>query len=193
MKKPYYNQKDREKIKEGKTLRAAQMKVILAFALLRNELTSSFPGSIFRIKRKKKVILKNNNDLQIGYSPKFRVWATSNEHPEGKMYYSDFLLNQHGDLIKSTAIKTHLHGYTNIWARISYNQINIMLFSEVCSNDGKEIYHGDVVYIAGEGNVLVKFPFFDLYERIYTGDQSDIQKKVGNIYENPELIKLVNQ
>jgi hypothetical protein len=52
MKKPYYNQEDREEIKEGKTLRAAQMKVRLAFSAFYNEWTSSFPGSLFRKKNK---------------------------------------------------------------------------------------------------------------------------------------------
>jgi hypothetical protein len=68
----------------------------------------------------------------------------------------------------------------------------VLMFSGIILNKD-EIYEDDVVYISGEGFTLVKFPFFDLYERIYTGDQSDIQKKVGNIYESPELIKLVNQ
>lgn len=63
----------------------------------------------------------------------------------------------------------------------------LMQFSGLKDKNNNEIYEGDVIYIAGEGKVLVKFPFFDLYERVYCGDSNDIENILGNIYENPEL------
>ena len=65
----------------------------------------------------------------------------------------------------------------------------LMQFSGLKDKNNNEIYEGDVIYIAGEGKVLVKFPFFDLYERVYCGDSNDIENVLGNIYENPELIQ----
>lgn len=55
--------------------------------------------------------------------------------------------------------------------------------------NGREIYEGDIVYVAGTGNILAKFPFFELYEHKYSGE-GDIEYIVGNFYQNPELLML---
>jgi len=65
---------------------------------------------------------------------------------------------------------------------------NAMLFSGLKDNNGVDIYSGDVVYIAGYGNYIVEFPFFELYDRVFSGDSSDIESIIGNIYQNPELL-----
>lgn len=70
---------------------------------------------------------------------------------------------------------------------VNFNNLRELQFSGV-KTDGIEIFEGDVVYIAGYGNYVVEFPFFELHERILSGDSSDIEKVLGNIYENPELI-----
>lgn len=71
---------------------------------------------------------------------------------------------------------------------IEINPLTICQFTEIQDKNRKDIYECDIVYIAGEGKVLIKFPFFDLYERIYCGDSDDIENVIGNIHENPELL-----
>lgn len=74
-----------------------------------------------------------------------------------------------------------------------YSCLKVMQFSGLLTKQNQEIYEGDVVYIAGQGNCLVEFPFYDLYERIFSGDSSDIEKVIGNIYECPELMQSLNE
>jgi hypothetical protein len=71
---------------------------------------------------------------------------------------------------------------------ISADNWQVMQFSGLVDKAGVEIYEGDIVYIAGIGNVIVSFPFFQLYEEVYSGNDGDIEKVIGNIYENPELL-----
>lgn len=52
--------------------------------------------------------------------------------------------------------------------------------------NGKEIFEGDIVYLSGYGNYEVKFPFIQLYE---AAQEKDIGEIIGNIWENPELLK----
>lgn len=54
------------------------------------------------------------------------------------------------------------------------------------NNKVKEIYEGDIVYLAGHGNYIVEFPFTELYEAMV---ELDIGAIIGNRFQNPELAK----
>ncbi len=63
-------------------------------------------------------------------------------------------------------------------------QLKIMQYSGIKDIDGKKIFSGDVVYLAGLGNLEIEFPFTDLY---MSAMENDVGKILGNIYEHPEL------
>lgn len=75
---------------------------------------------------------------------------------------------------------------------VEFEQLNremsegyIEQYTGLKDRNGKEIYEGDIVYLAGQGNVVMEFPFFDLYD---AAAENDIGEIVGNIHENPELL-----
>ena len=63
--------------------------------------------------------------------------------------------------------------------------IELMEFTGLVDKTGKEIFGGDVVYLAGYGNYEVKWPFRELFDAAMEGDIGEIK---GNIFENPELL-----
>ena len=65
----------------------------------------------------------------------------------------------------------------------------LMQWSGLQDSEGEDIYEGDIVYCAGYGNMEVEFPFLDLYD---SGVEGDIEKILGNIYENPELLDRIS-
>ena len=66
-----------------------------------------------------------------------------------------------------------------------FRVLQLMQFAGLLDKNGKEIYEGDVIYIAGYGDYEVQFPFIELYSAQMENDIGEIK---GNIYENPELI-----
>ena len=77
----------------------------------------------------------------------------------------------------------------------------LMQFTGLKDNDGKEIYEGDIMYVMGTGNCPVKFyegsfvlwEGYNAWTSFLDDFEGDISMKVlGNIYENPELLSDVN-
>jgi YopX protein. len=62
----------------------------------------------------------------------------------------------------------------------------IMQFAGSTDDNGNDIYEGDIMLIEDYGKYIVEFPYIPLYGGSYQKNTGEI---IGNIYENPELIK----
>lgn len=86
---------------------------------------------------------------------KFRVFASDNLFPKGKMYLPGtmgevdekrgFVLNQHGDLIHTRYEGGESRSLNHMtWARIGFNVEEVMQFTGLQDKNGKDIYEGDI-------------------------------------------------
>lgn len=131
----------------------------------------------------------------------YRVYAENEEFPAGKMYYPGtmaelhgnrgFVLNQFGDLIHATNLGEHGSQYSQVWARIGYNNVVVMLKTDLTDKNGKELYFGDCYEISLNGSrnpvvwTLRNFKdLTDLHNFIANDWEFEI---IGNIHEDPLL------
>lgn len=90
------------------------------------------------------------------------------------------------------------------WTETDWNisQVILMQYTGLKDKNGVEIYQGDVLYHPLQGKRKVYYPYSDSVasyglREINTGFGSTLQdahavwKVIGNIYENPELLEVV--
>lgn len=80
--------------------------------------------------------------------------------------------------------------WDNSWSTVEFVDFDYIIIQYTWLKDSKgtDIYEWDVVYIAWQWNILMEFPFEELY---WAHPEWDIWKILGNVHENPELLKII--
>lgn len=104
---------------------------------------------------------------------KFRVWWE-----DRKMFYGDLDLN-------------------NLIPKNKNEIYELMQFTGLKDKKGEEIYEGDIMYVAGTGNVEIRFIYGCFgytdncnFYALFDDAEGDVEEVIGNIYENPELLEI---
>lgn len=120
---------------------------------------------------------------------KFRAWDT-HEEVMNRVDYVDFVSGVIG------MSNENVRDYEQ-----PIHRVNIMQYTGLKDKDGVEIFEGDVLYHPLQGTRKVFYPYSDRVasyglREISTGFGSTLQdahavwQVIGNIYQNPELLKV---
>jgi uncharacterized phage protein (TIGR01671 family) len=104
------------------------------------------------------------------------------------------------DLLRSSETKARkmellgLHEYAKMLAGDFYSQFVVMQYAGLKDNNGREIYEGDVLDFTDAngtkgGKTIVEYEFKKLAALQQRMPLWDTVEVIGNIYENPELIR----
>ena len=115
---------------------------------------------------------------------KYKVWDKQKRRFLERSRKFDFYLLPNGHLEVSSGWNSYKEPIFE--DDTDQDRYNIVLFTGLKDSEGVEIFEGDIVYLAGYGNYVCEFPFIELYDAVSEGDISAV---LGNIYENPELLK----
>jgi ribosomal protein L35AE/L33A len=130
---------------------------------------------------------------------KFRAWITryADEDEKGRMYYLEPFKNWY-DCEDGFLLGFSVDGYAGIGAHECCEEdtkevdYDIMQFICYKDKDENDIYEGDIVecnrYDTNESHTVIITDIRNLPNELF-GSNLNWRKIIGNIYENPELIK----
>lgn len=119
---------------------------------------------------------------------KFRAW--DNQH--GKMLYDDIVVLSHSK-VKTTLVGTVLRNKEGELSYLSpgYGQLTAMQYTGLKDKNGNEIYEGDIIkdnFGHWEKSIVEATPYW-YHEFVEYGLDNAELEVIGNIHDNPELLK----
>ena len=104
---------------------------------------------------------------------KFRIWNKRTKKWNEDWLLASIIIDKNGKLV------------ANCPDMINDNIVFVQ-YTGLHDKNGKNIWEGDIVRIAGYGNYIVEWPFIQLFQSSF---ENDVEYILGNIYENPELLE----